>query len=336
MLDGEASMDLIIWNQQVEAEGARGIQEEYEEILDKYLWESDPNEKYHPDVQFNLNHLLGMLVCRGCVGGPSEELEQQRLKLTDTLPSDMSLKEIKDTLANLQFEWPVFVNKISGNAKGINKIDGLLAYLQGLISRIGVFLSYAQKDSVLNDVQDVCACDHGLVRLTSSGIRRLLASVFILYRHIDLFFMAEVVDKCSDGFKVGVSAYHHEASTESFHKMCMHFYLPAAAKMHYKHDFPGMYNDVSQAVYFHDSGFKRIKREEYTSTNPIHMLPSVCLLYPEVPVKFEDDHFNPNVDQGWYWVLVPRRIYLVSPEPKVYYSEDLSALVELYLSTRVE
>lgn len=323
-------MDLVLWNEQVEKENKK---EGYESVLERFLWKADPNEKFHVDIQYNQMHLLGLLVCRMCVASDLEQMSSKRLQLMEVHPREMSLKQVKDTLANLQFEWPVFINKIKDD---VAKVQGVQEYLESVMERVGVLVGHAHSETVLNDVQDSewAGCDK-LRKLTPSAIRRLLASVLVLYRHMDLFFMSEEValaDKDKE-YKVGVSAYHHEASTESFHKMCMHFFLPAGAKMHYKHDFPGMYNDVSQAVYFHDSGYKRINREDYTSTSPIHMLPSVCLLYPEVPVKYEDDDFDPSVDQGWYWVLVPRRIYLVSPEPRVYYSEDLAALVHLYVSS---
>ena len=92
-----------------------------------------------------------------------------------------------------------------------------------------------------------------------------------------------------------------------------------------------MYNDVSQAVFFHNADYKRLNREPHTTTHPIHLLPSITLLYPEIPIKYEDDVFNPTQDQGWYWVVLPQRIYLVSPEPQVYYSEDLRVLVKIYV-----
>lgn len=84
-------------------------------------------------------------------------------------------------------------------------------------------------------------------------------------------------------------------------------------------------------MYFHNADYKEVPREPYTSSAPLHMLASACLLYPEIPVRFEDDCFNPAVNVGWYWLVVPLRIYLVSPEPKVYFCEDLSTLLQLYV-----
>ena len=58
----------------------------------------------------------------------------------------------------------------------------------------------------------------------------------------------------------GISKYHVEASGDDFNMICMHLGLPVAAKMNYKHDFPEMYNHVSQVVFFHNSEYQRVAR----------------------------------------------------------------------------
>jgi hypothetical protein len=321
------ALELMKWNQELLKTNTL---KEWEYIFDLFLWGSDPYEKYHPDILFNGNHLLGMLVC----GGMSPSVHKDitcRFQLMETPPCEMNLKQIKDTITNLQFEWPLFLLKSKNNDI---KIEGIKIYLQSCMHRIGELIHNSHLENVLNDVQDTCYHSNIQKKLTCSAIRRLLGSVLLLNRHIDLYEMSEEIKPCQ--FATGVTAYHHEASTENYHKLCMHYFLPVAAKLHYKHDFPGMYNDVSQAVFFHDNEYKRTNREPYTSTNPIHMLPSICLLYPEITIKFEDDFFDPTVSQGWYWILLPHRIYLVSPEPKVYFSEDLSALVKIYVDSTQE
>jgi hypothetical protein len=319
-------MELVEWNQLLENKKSLT---NLDEVLDLFLWRSEPFEKYHPEVQFNKNQLLGLLICRCLHNEPVKFDAMSRLQLIDTHPLSMNFKEMKDTLANIQFEWPQYINQIQNDEV---KVQNIKNYVSLCMSRIGELVSQIHPNTVLNDIHDTCIDQAGFTKLTSSAIRRIIGSILIINRHIDLYDMSEELTPIDHS--IGITAYHHEASMENFHKLCMHFYLPAAAKLHYKHDFPGMYNDVSQAVYFHNSEYKRIKREEYTSTTPIHMLPSVCLLYPEIPVKFEDDLFNPYEDQGWYWVLLPSRVYLVSPEPKVYYSTNLSTLIHMYITNK--
>jgi hypothetical protein len=115
---------------------------------------------------------------------------------------------------------------------------------------------------------------------------------------------------------------------DDFYSFHMHFQLPLAAKLNYLHDFPGLYNHVSQPVYFHNPTFERLNRHPITSTTPIHAFPSFCQLHPHIPVKFEEDHINPFTDAGIYWLIVPGRIYLCR-HAVVHYSEDAFALLDL-------
>lgn len=224
-----------------------------DEITQAFVWESDPNEKYHPDVLFNASHLLGMLVCRGlCVLQYSgREMQQSSGKpsrlclMQDTKPAQMSLKQLKDSLSNLLFEWPVLVQK----GLSAELISFTRDYLVQIMQRFGEFLSAAHPAEILNDVQDTV--EHsgaaGLVRLTSSAARRVLESLQIMIRHVDLYEMCE--ELVPQPYETGISPYHHEASMARYHKLCMHYFLPVAAKLQYKHDFPGMFNDVSQVLY---------------------------------------------------------------------------------------
>jgi hypothetical protein len=215
--------------------------------------------------------------------------------------------------------------------------------------RTGVLISHALPDTVLNDEQDTCEYKNmsiiptALRQLTASAIRRIMASILMINRHLDLYDLSEEVvftPEHEAEFSNNVTIYHHEASMEHFYKLHMYWSVPIAGKMQYKHDFPGMFNDISQVIYFHNPDYKRIKREDHTSTSPLHILPSVCLMYPEIRILYEDDCFNPvkpNPNPNpkeWYWVLLPQRIYLVSPEPKVYYSSNLNTLLHVYLNSR--
>lgn len=317
-------MDLIQWNKEVESTGKL---ENYDDVLHEFLWKTDPQEAYHVDVGFNRNQLLGLLVCRAAPKAVEHIEVHTRLQVLDTEIAKMNLKQLKDTLSNLAFEWPPFINVIHNDTA---KVEAVRLYLYSCMHRLGHLIGCAHEENVLNDIHDTKAAEEGsLKRITDEAIRRLLSSLLILLRHFELYDLSEELP-VSD-YAVGVSQYHHEASNETFHKMCMHYSLPAAAKLQYKNTFIGMYNDVSQAVYFHNTQYKRMKREPYTSGHPLHMLPAVCLLYPEVTVKYEDDFFDPYESNGWYWLLIPQRIYLVSPEPKVYFCSDLRALVKLYV-----
>lgn len=89
-------------------------------------------------------------------------------------------------------------------------------------------------------------------------------------------------------------------------------------------------------MYFHNNQYSRIQRHPLTDVKnapPVHVLPAIQELYPEIPLKFEEDKIDPTKNQGWYWLLLAGRIYLVTPEPRVLYSDSISDLLKVYLDT---
>jgi hypothetical protein len=328
--------------------------ENFDTLFYLFLWKTDPYEAFHISVLLNFNQLIGLLLCRHLyvdsqrkhvqtnTTAATDKNSPDRMILTQKTPHTMNLKELKDTLANMQFEWPVFINHIVDHEGESYKIEYLKQYIFQCMSRFGELCSNSQPVEILNDVQDTVDAEPNNTtgensahrKLSYSAIRRVIGSFLMLMRHINLYEMSMELDHTLDLSKTNIAKitqYHHEASMDRFHKMCMHFHLPIAAKLHYKHDFPGMYNDVSQAVYFHNADYKQIARQPIESTLPIHTLPSLIELYPEITVKYEDDFFDPNECKEWYWLVVPYRIYLISPEPCLYHSQNIMVLMDIYL-----
>lgn len=95
---------------------------------------------------------------------------------------------------------------------------------------------------------------------------------------------------------------------------------------------PGFF--LAQVVYFHNNQYSRIPRhpvEDVQNAPPAHLLPAIQELFPEIPLKYEEDRFDPTRDEGWYWLLLAGRIYLVTPEPRVLHSERLADLLKVYV-----
>ena len=91
-----------------------------------------------------------------------------------------------------------------------------------------------------------------------------------------------------------------------------------------------------QVVYFHNSQYTRIARHpiaDMKNAPAVHILPAIQELYPEIPLRFEEDGIDPTKDQGWYWLMLAGRIYLVTPEPKVLHSERVADMLKVYLDT---
>ncbi len=121
----------------------------------------------------------------------------------------------------------------------------------------------------------------------------------------------------------------------------MHLSLPVGATLNYKHDFPGMFNHVSQVVFFHNSEYQRIPRAPLASlsTSPaVHILPAQMQLYPDITLRHEEDFIDLSQSgpplPSWVWLIVAGRIYLISPAKIVWYSRDVTALLQVYLQSK--
>jgi hypothetical protein len=67
---------------------------------------------------------------------------------------------------------------------------------------------------------------------------------------------------------------------------------------------------------------------------PLHVLPALWQLYPEVRVRYEEENFHLNGDGTWFWLVVAGRIYMVTGEGEVLHSEDVTALLRAYVEAR--
>lgn len=90
-------------------------------VWNYWLWGTDPEEAYHMDVLLNRNQLLGLLICRykhrhseGCC---AESVPAHRMTIMDKPIHSMTWRELKDTLANILFEWPAFLDRIKQNIR---------------------------------------------------------------------------------------------------------------------------------------------------------------------------------------------------------------------------
>jgi hypothetical protein len=312
------------------------------ETVHEWLWGTDPEEEYHADVLLNRNHLLGLMVCRHkhltAQGGPEHYAVFERMTIMDKPVQYMTWRELKDTVANLLLEWPAFLDRLKVNLRPKQNLKQVLHLVNLCAARFGELAYTAAGQDIMDDTSETqpCPCleeGMGKLSLTAAGLRRMVGSLLIMYRHLHLLSICTKVPR-QGGFQAPITKYHYEASNDAFNILCMHIALPVAARLNYRHDFPGMYNHVSQVVYFHNNQYSRINRHplaEIKTAPPVHVLPAIQELYAEIPLKFEEDMIDPTKKQGWYWLLLAGRVYLVTPEPRVLYSENISDLLKVYI-----
>lgn len=91
-------------------------------------------------------------------------------------------------------------------------------------------------------------------------------------------------------------------------------------------------------VYFHNAQYERIARIPFSRVDegdPLHVLPAIRQLHPDVEVRYEEDRLDLAAGPGqWVWLVVPGRIYLVGPDGRVYHSPNVTSLLRVYLDSR--
>ena len=134
--DPEDTRDLAALNRALEASGALPPA-----AWAQWLWGSEPEEAFAPQVLLNRNQLLGLLVCRykhrHAPPAASRPQERGRLSLMDKAPADMTWRELKDTLANVQIEWPAFLQRLDRNQQVDTNLLAVKALVDGCAERFG-------------------------------------------------------------------------------------------------------------------------------------------------------------------------------------------------------
>jgi hypothetical protein len=309
-----------------------------------WVWKADPEEPFEPAILMNRSHLLGLLACRHMAGvmqssqqprqKPAPDCGDDRMTLLSKSPSDYTLRELRDTVDNLLIEWPQFVCRLGSNPRAADNLAAVAELVDGCFARLG---HLAQRPAGANLFDDAASTEpHGpeSMRLSRPGLRRLLGSFMALYRHLDLLRRAERAPDRPDA-QCEIRKHHVEASNDDFHMLCMNLLLPAAAKLNYKQDFPGMYNHVSQVTYFHNPQYERTPRaelEEILRTGePAQALPAISQIHPEIELAYEEDAVDLSGPTGkWRWLVLPRRVYLVGPDSRVYHHDNVFHLLAVY------
>ena len=312
-------------------------------VWTEWLWGTNPEEALTPSVLVNRNQLLGLLVCRHqCQAprGPSVAFVNPCMAITPTQPRDMTLRELRDTLDNMCVEWPRHHGRDSGS-----ELSAVVQYVEALLSRLGALAGGGGDTTVLNDascVEDVAssavagsavAGSARLLRLTRPCLRRMLATLLMLYRHLHLLAAARVVPPVP--YDCGLGKHHMEASTDDYSQLCMRMVIPVGSALVYKQDFAGMFNHISQVVYLHQPDYQRPMRvgleEAQRDGEAMQVLPALMQLFPDIRVYYEEDHLDLSKPLGhWAWVVVPSKVYLVDPGSGVHHSTNVTSLVGVY------
>lgn len=308
----------------------------------EWLWQSEAEEPLLPQVLMNRNHLLGFLLCRAAADSPEDNTlptTKNRMTLMEKPPCKMSVSELRDTVDNILVEWPTYMESISTNTRAKQTepdINEVITLIDSCFRHLGTLATHPGSPQIMNDSSSVEPHTKGLLKLTIPSIRRMLGAFLILYRHIHLAAVAQPVTSVPKS--IDITKYHVEASTDEFNALCMHMLLPVAARLNYKHDFHGLYNHVSQVMYYHNSRYERQARiplEKFNEGDAMHVLPALMQLFPEIKICYEEDNMDITTHkEHWTWIVLPKRVYLVDTTGVIFYDRNILKLTQHYLDNR--
>lgn len=307
---------------------------------DQWLWRSDPMQGTTVDAPFNSCQLHGLLVCRAlpfagvrCSAPLASLLPESgtRLSVCDVGIDSLNVRQLKDTLENLRQEWM---------GCQVWTLPGFRNVLVCLAARLGSLCSQhfgSDLDSVHDDEQ-VEPVDGGRQsRMTRASVRRHLNLLLAMFRAVHVHSVARAPDPASACCPAvqPIRKHHVFAGLDDFPALSMHWDLPLASVLNYVHDFAGMYNNVSQVVYYCYPDYKK-RYPETTDLDAvasgtlasIYTLPSVLQMYTDVPVVYVDEHLDMTRPSGSHrWLVVDQQVYLLSKRNVLYSDPNLVRLV---------
>jgi hypothetical protein len=325
---------------------------EKEELWKTWLWETDCNA-LPSDKCCNMNkmHVLGIMCCLLEALNPVPEFNAQVCNIIPELPiihlhtkpiCEFSLRELIDQIECMQLNWGQVI------AEGI---ENSLLLVKACMARLGQIAHHAYPTDgfVLDDPQHTTPLPVSNSELTLSiisrkSLRQTICLCFSLLRVQDIIARSRKVPEPSDlEVKRVIKAlkiHHLESSMDFFNLLQQMVYLAPGMRLGYRTNFAGMYNDVSQVVYFHYPRFCRLAQISLNEipSKPNNMLPLISQLIPDISTAYEDDSQIPGITSGdiaanadvkWVWLVCCGEIFLIETEKGLIWASENDSLASL-------
>ena len=338
-------------------------------IMTHWLWHTSISESCGSKLPLNESHVAGLLLAqvfakRGLsslydtldlvlVG---ENKVHPGIVVSTKTVGEMTLRELTDTVNSIQIQWRHVLYDECLREGRDDSFASLLSILLQSFIRFGELSMQPGTSHVLDDVSSVTVCGVGNLYILTNGYVRRMTNVFqILIRHVELFRMCNFLDEDAVDVNLPQTSCREkileflvEASLDKFYEMSMFSDLPPAARAVYLHEFSGMYNSISQVVYFHNQQYERQRQIEIEKIRKgdCHVNTLACLLqlYPDIQVIYEDDMgvlcdidstraVAGNVS-SWAWIVLPGCVYLRAPDNSIYHAWDIVKLIDTIYTSK--
>ena len=349
----------------LEYNSAMGRQELLEvnpDMWNNWLWFVDAREELNSHVLLNEFHLTGLVLCRMSAMQLRMHPEAQNLccctfedmhvytatllgsfSLDQKKYANLSMREVKNHLQQTQMHIYDMCDTSVKNTK---------IHVAALFTRLGQLLLYnltevAEMYDDINELQPEISnkvSNTGQSRIfTESSVRWYMNIFYILFRNLHLFEKAKKSNACSN--LAVLQIFHVEATLDVFYEQTMRWDLPPGAVLCYQHEFVGMFNSISQVLYYNYPEYERRKQLPWklvsSGDHAIYSLAPLLSLYPDVELVHEDAPLNcvPGNEEvsdlvtNWRLLLLPGFLYLLSPTGEVFHHKNVCELLRTIPNT---
>jgi hypothetical protein len=243
-----------------------------------------------------------------------EELKILHLTGSKTF-NEFSLRELLDLIECLQLNW----GKVIGVLLDHETTNLAEVILGCCCARLGDIATHCFQieGTVLDDVQFTSALPRALNAkllknckenpgkeygvISRKAMRQGICILHSLYRVFYIIQKCKHIPKMPDLYHERIlqalKIHHIESSIDFFNVFQQMVYLAPGMRLVYRTNFAGMYNDVSQVIYFHYPKFSRqpqLSLKDIPYSN-IHLLALLTQLIPDISIFYDDDTNIPGL-----------------------------------------
>jgi hypothetical protein len=328
-------------------------------MWDNWLWYLDAREELNSKCLLNEFHLTGLIICRMSAMQVQVQRDKNSLcgcmyehmrcdtasvigcfALDDKQYAHLSMREIKNHVVQTQMHM-YDMCRMSSNEKTHQ-------HVAALFTRLGQLLLYsASEEEVMYDDLDGLQpgpTDTTKSRIfTESTVRWYMNVFYILFRCLHIYRVAKHPIPRSN--VPDLQIFHVEATLDYFYEHTMRWDLPPGAVLCYQHEFVGMFNSISQVVYYNYPDYERRMQLEWgliaTGDHAIYSLAPVLSLYPDIEIIYEEEPLQcvPGTEglktssTKWRLLLTPGFLYLISPIGEVFHHLNICELLKTIPNT---
>lgn len=185
-----------------------------------------------------------------------------------------------------------------------------------------MFANYAMTEDVFDDKSNVTMIPSDSLTevfyiLTCKTLRTIVNMLLVMRRAAHIHLSAEKLESVAhehvENVKNMIQTFHLEASLDHFNVLQQVFFLKCGQRLVYRHNFMGMFNDISQVVYFHYPDYVRSPQCTLSELGDLAMnsVAPIHLVVPELKLYFDDeDNFPCKNTEEWMLIGSVGKIYL--------------------------